>query len=134
MRRAARPVTFALLIILLVYLPLMALEGVEGRMFAPMAITVALALGGALAFSLTAFPAMAAFVLTAPTHAHDENKGFFGRTRGALRPGPGVRACTHPKLTLGVAVLFLVASVAGGARAGRGVRPAPRRRRAVAWT
>jgi Cu/Ag efflux pump CusA len=49
MSKAARPVAFSLLIILLVYLPLMALEGVEGRMFKPMAITVALALGGALA-------------------------------------------------------------------------------------
>src|SRR6185295_3107188 len=45
MSRAARPVTFSLLIILFVYLPLMALEGVEGRMFKPMAVTVALALG-----------------------------------------------------------------------------------------
>src|SRR4029077_14256444 len=63
MGRAARPVTFSLLIILMVYLPLMALEGVEGRMFRPMAITVALALGGALAFSLTAFPALAAFLM-----------------------------------------------------------------------
>ena len=61
MSKAARPVTFSLLIILLVYLPLMALEGVEGRMFKPMAITVALALGGALLFSLTAFPALAAY-------------------------------------------------------------------------
>jgi cobalt-zinc-cadmium resistance protein CzcA len=50
MSKAARPVAFSLLIILLVYLPLMALEGVEGRMFKPMAITVALALGGALLF------------------------------------------------------------------------------------
>ena len=60
MSKAARPVAFSLLIILLVYLPLMALEGVEGRMFKPMAMTVALALGGALLFSLTAFPALAA--------------------------------------------------------------------------
>ncbi|MEO8212726.1 MAG: CusA/CzcA family heavy metal efflux RND transporter, partial [Myxococcales bacterium] len=113
MRRAARPVTFALLIILLVYLPLIALEGVEGRMFAPMAITVALALGGALAFSLTAFPAMAALVLTAPTHAHDENKGFFGKTSRVYNRAL-VYCLHHPKLTLGVAVLSLVVSVAAG--------------------
>lgn len=81
MRRAARPVTFALSIILLVYLPLMALEGVEGRMFRPMAITVALALFGALAFTLTAFPALSAYVLTSPKHAHDDNAGFFGFLR-----------------------------------------------------
>jgi cobalt-zinc-cadmium resistance protein CzcA len=65
MSKAARPVAFSLLIILLVYLPLMALEGRRGRMFKPMAITVALALGGALLFSLTAFPALAATLLGA---------------------------------------------------------------------
>ena len=78
MQRAARPVTFALTIILLVYLPLMALEGVEGRMFRPMAITVALALFGALLFSLTAFPALAALWLKVPKKAHDPDHGVFG--------------------------------------------------------
>ena len=81
MGKAARPVTFSLLIILLVYLPLMALEGVEGRMFKPMAITVALALGGALLFSLTAFPALAATVLGAARKPHGEYDGLFGRAR-----------------------------------------------------
>ncbi len=110
MRRAARPVTFALLIIMLVYLPLMALEGVEGKMFQPMAITVALALFGALAFSLTAFPAMAAFVLSAPKHAHDENKGFFGKTRRFYDRVLG-RCLFKPKTTLTVAVLMLCGSM-----------------------
>ncbi|HEX6242541.1 MAG TPA: efflux RND transporter permease subunit, partial [Polyangiales bacterium] len=85
MRGAARPVTFSLAIILLVYLPLMALEGVEGRMFRPMAATVALALFGALLFSLTAFPALCAFLLAAPKHAHDENAGVFGALRRQYR-------------------------------------------------
>lgn len=79
MRGAARPVAFSLAIIMLVYLPLMALQGVEGRMFQPMAVTVALALGGALAFTLTGFPALAAFVLSAPRKAHDPEHGLFGR-------------------------------------------------------
>jgi heavy metal efflux system protein len=79
MRRAARPVAFALAIIMMVYLPLMALEGVEGRMFKPMAVTVALALAGALAFSLTAFPALAAYVLTPPKKPHDAEHGVWGR-------------------------------------------------------
>ena len=81
MSKVARPVAFSLLIILLVYLPLMALEGVEGRMFKPMAITVALALAGALAFSLTAFPALAAMFMSVAPPAHDEGAGVFGRAR-----------------------------------------------------
>lgn len=109
MRKTARPVTFALLIILLVYLPLMALEGVEGRMFKPMAITVALALGGALLFSLTAFPALAAFVLKSPKHAHDDNKGFFGAMRRAYAKTLDF-ALPRPQLTLAVAALSLIGS------------------------
>ena len=79
----------------------MALEGVEGRMFQPMAITVALALGGALAFSLTAFPALASYVLRVPAHPHVEGAGVFGAAAAPLRaraarailraPAPGAR-------------------------------------------
>ncbi|MCG5055837.1 MAG: CusA/CzcA family heavy metal efflux RND transporter [Myxococcales bacterium] len=78
-RRVARPVTFALAIIALVYLPLMALEGVEGKMFKPMAVTVALALFGALLFSLTAFPALAATFLTWNVKHHEEGHGVWGK-------------------------------------------------------
>ena len=117
MRRAARPVTFALLIILLVYLPLMALEGVEGRMFRPMAITVALALAGALAFSLTAFPALAAFVLAVPSQAHDSQAGLFARLRRQyarlLRA-----ALARPRLAGAVALVALAIAVVAGATLG----------------
>ncbi|MCS6915292.1 MAG: CusA/CzcA family heavy metal efflux RND transporter [Myxococcales bacterium] len=79
MSRSARAVTFAVAIIMLVYLPLMALEGVEGRMFKPMAITVALALFGAVVFSLTVFPALSAFFLRPPKHAAGHHEaGFWG--------------------------------------------------------
>ncbi len=113
MRRVARPVAFALAIILLVYLPLMALEGVEGRMFQPMAITVALALGGALAFSLTAFPALASYVLRVPKHPHVEGAGLFGSVQtiyGRVVP----RILRHPRMALGAAALALVGAMALG--------------------
>ncbi|NBU97555.1 MAG: efflux RND transporter permease subunit, partial [Spirochaetia bacterium] len=63
---------FSVGIIMLVYLPLMALEGVEGRMFRPMAITVAIALGVALLFSLTTFPAAVALIYRKPVLHHSE--------------------------------------------------------------
>jgi len=63
---------FSVGIIMLVYLPLMALEGVEGRMFRPMAITVAIALGVALLFSLTTFPAAVALIYSKPVLHHSE--------------------------------------------------------------
>jgi cobalt-zinc-cadmium resistance protein CzcA len=54
----ARPVAFAVAIIMLVYLPLLSLEGIEGKMFRPMAITMACALFGALVYSVVFFPAL----------------------------------------------------------------------------
>ena len=97
--------------------PLMALTGVEGRMFKPMAITVALALFGALAFSLTAFPALAAFVLRSPAHAHGEGGGIFDRLAVRYRRGLDL-ALAHPRLTIGSAVLALLVAGVLGSRLG----------------
>jgi cobalt-zinc-cadmium resistance protein CzcA len=54
----ARPVAFAVAIIMLVYVPLLALQGVEGKMFRPMAVTMACALFGALVYAIVFFPAV----------------------------------------------------------------------------
>lgn len=66
----ARPVAFAVAIIMLVYLPLIALEGVEGKMFRPMAITMACALFGALVYAIVFFPAVLV-TLVPPQKGHD---------------------------------------------------------------
>jgi len=65
----ARPVAFAVAIILLVYIPLLALQGVEGKMFRPMAITMACALFGALVYSVLFFPAVLV-ALVPPAKGH----------------------------------------------------------------
>ena len=59
----ARPILFGVLIIVAVYLPIFALEGLEGKMFRPMAITVCSAILGSLLLSLTAVPVGASFLL-----------------------------------------------------------------------
>ncbi len=59
----ARPVVFAVAIIAIVYLPILSLRGIEGKMFVPMALTVIFALLGSLILSLTYVPAMLTFVL-----------------------------------------------------------------------
>lgn len=59
----ARPVVFAVAIIAIVYLPILSLTGIEGKMFVPMALTVIFALLGSLILSLTYIPAMLTFVL-----------------------------------------------------------------------
>ena len=60
----ARPILFAVAIIILVYLPILALSGVAGKMFRPMAITVILALASALVLTMTVTPALAAAFLS----------------------------------------------------------------------
>lgn len=56
----ARPIFFAVAIIMIVYLPVLALEGVAGKMFRPMALTVILALFSSLVLTMTVMPALAA--------------------------------------------------------------------------
>lgn len=63
-----RPTVFALLIIIAAYLPIFMLERVEGRMFSPMANTVAAALVGALLFSVTLVPVLASFAYKGDIH------------------------------------------------------------------
>ncbi len=58
-----KPVVSGVAIITLVHLPILALEGVEGKMFRPMALTVIFALTGSLLLSLTATPVLASFFL-----------------------------------------------------------------------
>ncbi|MDW8245988.1 MAG: CusA/CzcA family heavy metal efflux RND transporter [Sandaracinaceae bacterium] len=70
LERVARPVVFSVLIILLVYLPLLTLEGTEGKMFRPMAATMGLALFGSVLFSLIAFPALSALFLRPSSSSH----------------------------------------------------------------
>jgi len=58
-----RPVVFAVAIIMIVYLPILSLQGIEGKMFKPMALTVIFALLGSLVLSLTYIPAAATYIL-----------------------------------------------------------------------
>ena len=59
----ARPILFGVLIIIAVYIPVFTLEGLEGKMFRPMAITICSALFGALLLSLTAVPVASSYLL-----------------------------------------------------------------------
>jgi len=81
-----RPVGFAVAIIMLVYLPLLTLEGIEGKMFRPMAITMACALFGALFYSAVFFPALVALFVP-PAKGHGPHWiGRLGHHYGASLP------------------------------------------------
>jgi cobalt-zinc-cadmium resistance protein CzcA len=70
-REMTRPSVYGQSIIVIVYLPILALTGVEGRMFRPMAITVILALVAAFALSLTLVPALVAIWVRGRVHEKD---------------------------------------------------------------
>jgi cobalt-zinc-cadmium resistance protein CzcA len=62
-KQVAGPMFFGVVIITVVYLPILALEGIEGKMFKPMAVVVMLALGGALVLALALMPALCSLLL-----------------------------------------------------------------------
>jgi len=70
--RAARevsvPVTSGILIIVIVFLPLLTLQGLEGKLFGPVALTIVFALSGSLLLSLTVIPVLASYLLGSVSH------------------------------------------------------------------
>ena len=63
MREVTMPVASGIAIIILVFLPLLTLQGLEGKLFAPVALTIIFALASSLVLSLTVIPAFASFLL-----------------------------------------------------------------------
>ena len=102
---------FGQIIILIVYLPIFTLEGIEGKMFKPMAQTVAFALLGAFILSLTYIPMMSAIFLSKKV-SHKENlsdkmMNFFIRLQQiTLR-----KAINYPKLILSATIMLFVFSI-----------------------
>lgn len=68
-KEVASPVAAGILIICLVFLPLLSLEGLEGKLFAPVAITIIFALSGSLLASLTLIPVLSSYLLKSGAHA-----------------------------------------------------------------
>src|SRR5881398_1077754 len=62
-KQVANPIFFGVVIITIVYIPILALTGIEGKMFHPMAVTVMLALTGALILAFTLMPVLCSFLL-----------------------------------------------------------------------
>ncbi|MCB9553287.1 MAG: efflux RND transporter permease subunit [Myxococcales bacterium] len=101
-----RPTLFGELIIAIVYLPILALEGIEGRLFRPMALTVVFALLGSMILSLTLMPALASLALRRRRAPHREPLLIRALTR-LYRPL--LTAALHRRgLILALALLALV--------------------------
>ena len=100
-----RPTLFGELIIAIVYLPILALEGVEGKLFQPMALTVVFALAGSMILSLTLMPALASLVLRRREGGHRAN--ILVRTLQRVYRPVLSWALSRRALVLGLAALVL---------------------------
>ena len=107
-REVANPIAFAILIIIVVFLPLFSLTGLEGKLFKPMAYTITFAMVGSLLLSMTLVPVLAALILK----PKEEKDTFIVRwAKRAYLPLLDW-ALERKKLVIGSAVALLVASLA----------------------
>jgi cobalt-zinc-cadmium resistance protein CzcA len=114
-RQVIRPSVFGVMIILIVYVPILALSGVEGKMFHPMAITVILALLAALLLSVTFVPAAIAVVVRG--RVEERESRVMHAARRAYEPMLDV-ALRRPAWVLAAAAVLLLASLGAATRMG----------------
>lgn len=103
-----KPTMFGELIIAIVYLPLLTLQGTEGKLFRPMALTVLFALAGSLVLSLTLMPVLASLVLPKKM---DEKEIFVIRLFHRVYQPLVRQTIRHPVMTLGVAIALFILSI-----------------------
>jgi len=107
----ARPMIFAVVIIIAVYLPILFLQGLEGRMFRPMAITVCSALAGSLLLAMTLVPIFASFSLRRRAGRPPKHENGLMARLGRLYIWVLTTAMNHRILTTAAAVLVLAVAV-----------------------
>ncbi len=106
-REVINPIAFAILIIIVVFLPLFTLEGLEGKLFKPMAFNISFAMAGSLILTLTLIPVLAALILK-PRETRDTRltrwlKGIYL---------PVLEWCLgHKRMVFGVAAAALVGAL-----------------------
>ncbi|QOY90589.1 efflux RND transporter permease subunit [Paludibaculum fermentans] len=108
-QEVARPTFFGILIIVLVYIPILTLRGVEGKMFRPMAITLLFALAASLVIALAVMPVLSSYVFRKQVV---EKETWLMRKAGAAY-GPMLRRTLRfPLVTAGLAALAFVVTLA----------------------
>ena len=107
-KEVARPIFFAVLIIIIVYLPILTLQGVEGKMFRPMALTVVFALVGSLILALTLMPVLASLAFR--RHTEEREPRIVRWLKDRYRPLLGW-TLSHPKFTGGLSAGVFAASL-----------------------
>ena len=108
-REVIRPVFFATSIIIIVFLPLFSLEGVEGKMFKPLAYTITFALFGAIFLALTYIPIISSFIL--PEKGMDKEP-WLVRTLKKWSEPLIEKTSKYPKMVFGAALVLFAGSMA----------------------
>jgi Cu(I)/Ag(I) efflux system membrane protein CusA/SilA len=108
-RLVGRPISFAMIIIILAFVPVFALTGMEGKMFHPLAFTKTFAMVCSTILAITLVPVLCSFLIRGKLHREEENPVmrvlraiYFPLLRWALR---------HRAITLGIAFAFFCAAI-----------------------
>jgi heavy metal efflux system protein len=107
-REMIRPTIFGQIVIFLVFVPCLSFQGVEGKMFSPMIITLMLALGAAFLLSLTFVPALTAILMTG--HLAEKEVLFIRKLKAFYEPRLHY-ALKHPLPVIGGAALVFAAAL-----------------------
>jgi cobalt-zinc-cadmium resistance protein CzcA len=113
-----KPVGLGLLIIMLVYVPILSLEGIEGKLYHPMAVTVLMALGASLLVAVFLMPVLAYFFLRPPKGGGKEEKFVYRGLKKLYQPVLDLSlsrpwAAILPSLVLIVAAFFIFQRMGG---------------------
>jgi len=105
-QEVARPVASGIAIIAIVFLPLLTLEGLEGKLFSPVALTIVFALAASLLLALTVIPVLASWLLKQAAH---EDPWLLRRAQGIYVPLLD-RALARPKIVYATAGVLMLAA------------------------
>jgi cobalt-zinc-cadmium resistance protein CzcA len=118
-REVAAPVAAGILIICLTFVPLLTLQGLEGKLFAPVALTIVFGLASSLLLSLTLVPVLAAVLLKDRAHVEPWLMRMVARAYQPMLE----RALTHPRLAMAAAGLALLLGVGAWLGTGKTFMP-----------
>ena len=119
MREVTAPVISGTLIIAIVFVPLFTLEGLEGKLFRPVAFTNVFAMGGSLLFSLLVIPVLASWLMTRVAH----EEPWLARKLHALYEPALRRSLAHGRLVIVCAGILLLVTTVVYARIGKTFMP-----------
>jgi cobalt-zinc-cadmium resistance protein CzcA len=117
-----RPIAFATLIVIAVFLPLFAMSGIEGRMYRPLAAAVIAAMGGSLMLALTLVPVASGFFLRPRGEHKHEDVWLIRRLKSVYAPILDV-CMRRPKTVLAVSLVLTVPAIAAGFYVGSDFMP-----------